>query len=120
MANQYKPGFIYFQSDLIGQEIAMSEKTGRVYCADGVQYSLQEIMLLNDKKAEVQWGSHLVKKIFGGEVVDVKRNIRGDGKAKPVESGKGNGALDDSNPGEKIPGIDGDGKPDQNGELDLY
>jgi len=37
--HERKPGFIYMKSEILKQEIAMSEKTGRVYCEDKVQYA---------------------------------------------------------------------------------
>lgn len=63
-----KDGFQYFYSPQIGQKIAVSEKTGKVYCQDKTVYSLDEVKIL-DKAGGITKGVHLVKKIFLGSVV---------------------------------------------------
>jgi hypothetical protein len=120
MAKTYKPGFFYINSAILKQEVAMNVKTCRVYCEDGVLYSPQEILLFHEADTEIDVATHLVKKVFGGEVVKVERNIHGNGQAIQIESGKGNGSLDNSNSGEKIPDAVGSGTESKNGELDIY
>ena len=73
MAKTYKPGFFYINSAILKQEVAMNIKTCRVYCKDGVRYSPQEILLFYEAGAEIDVGTHLVKKVFGGEVVKVEQ-----------------------------------------------
>jgi hypothetical protein len=120
MAKVYKPGFFYIKSAILKQEVAMNIKTCLVYCEDGVQYSPQEILLFYEADAEIDLGAHLVKKVFGGEVVKVKRNILGNGQAKQIESGTGNGSPDNSNPSEKIPDVSGNSAESKGGEFDIY
>ena len=120
MAKTYKPGFFYINSAILKQEVAMNVKTCRVYCEDGVQYSPREILLFYEADCEIDVGIHLVKKVFGGEVVKVERNIRGNGQAKQIESGKGNADDNNGNPGEKMAGTNGNGEAKGNGELDIY
>ena len=52
----------------IGQEIAISEKSGKVYCKDQTVYLPSELKILNEAGG-ITKGIHLVKKIFGGSVV---------------------------------------------------
>jgi len=63
-----KDGFTYIYSEELGQKIAMSDKTGKVYCQDKTVYSLDEVKLL-EKAGGITKGVHLVKKIFAGSVV---------------------------------------------------
>jgi hypothetical protein len=120
MAKVYKPGFNYYKSNILKQEIAMNKNTGWVYCEDGVRYSPQELLLFYEADCEVDIGTHLVKKVFSGEVVRIERSIRGDGQAKQIESGTTNGKPDNSTPGKEIPGANGVSAADGNGELDIY
>jgi hypothetical protein len=68
-----KPGFAYIYTDVLKQEIAMSEKTGLVYCKDKVQYSPQEIAIMIAAGIKIDLSIHLVKKVFEGEVVKVEQ-----------------------------------------------
>jgi hypothetical protein len=67
-----KEGFIYIYSDYLGQEIALSEKTGILYCADKTQYSPAELELLDNGFGPVPLSVHRVKKFFHGEVIKFK------------------------------------------------
>jgi hypothetical protein len=120
MTKVYKPGFNYYKSKILKQEVAINKKTGWVYCEDGVRYSPREILLFYEGNCEVDIGTHLVKKVFAGEVVRVERNIRGDGQAKQIEGGTTNSAPDNTNPGKEIPDTDGNGTGSGSGELDIY
>jgi hypothetical protein len=120
MAKTYKPGFVYMKSRHLKQEIAMNVKTGWVYCEDGALYSPQEMLLFYEAGAEIDVVTHVVKRIFNGEVVKIERKMGTNGQAKPVEIGSGASAPDNSNPGEKIPGSYGNGSPGTDGELDIY
>jgi hypothetical protein len=120
MAKEYKPGFVYIKSEILKQEIAMSIKTGRVYCEDKVRYSPQEIDLFRNADAEIDLFTHLVKKVFEGEVVKVERDIRGNGQAKPTESGAGNNTSDNTSSGKEIPDANGNGAGGGDRELDIY
>lgn len=63
-----KDGFTYIYSPELGQKIAISEKTGKVYCQDKTVYSLDEVKILQ-KAGGITKGIHLVKKIFVGSVI---------------------------------------------------
>jgi hypothetical protein len=69
---------------------------------------------------EIDAGTHVVKRVFNGEVIKIERKVGTNGRAKQVESGSGADTPDNTNPGEKIPGINGDGAADSSGELDIY
>jgi hypothetical protein len=120
MAKTYKPGFFYLKSAILKQEVAMDIKTCRIYCEDGVQYSPREILLFYDADIEIDVGTHLVKKVFDGEVIKIERNVCGNGQTKPVESGEGNATNNNASPGEKMADTNGNGKAQGNGELDIY
>jgi hypothetical protein len=120
MAKEYKPGFNYYKSNILKQEIAMNKNTGWVYCEDGVRYSPQELLLFCEAGCEIDIGTHLVKRVFAGEVIKIERNIRGDNQAKQIEGGTTNGKPDNSTSGKEIPDTNGDGTGSKDGELDIY
>lgn len=120
MAKTYKPGFVYYKSEILKQEIAMNKKTGWVYCEDRAQYSPHEILLLYEADVEIDVGTHIVKRVFQGEVIKVERNVGTNGQAKQIESGGGADTPSNTNPGEKIQGANGVGAGGANGELDIY
>jgi hypothetical protein len=118
---EHQPGFIYIKSETLNQEIALSEKSGWVFCEDGTKYSPGEIKTLDaGGNGVITLGVHNVKKVFGGEVIKIERDIRGNGQAKPVESGTGNSIPDNTNPGTKIPETTGNSPAVRPGELDIY
>lgn len=67
--SERKPGFTYFYSETLQQEIAVSIKSGRVYCSDGVQYSPEELKEIQKTYGELPLQVHIVKKHFGGEII---------------------------------------------------
>lgn len=74
--SEHKPGFTYIYSDTLQQEIAYSQKTGIVYCKDGVQYTAEEIQQLKKTYGELPLQVHIVKRSFGGTIVNVEENIK--------------------------------------------
>jgi hypothetical protein len=120
MAKTYKPGFSYIKSAILKQEVAMDIKTGRVYCEDGARYSPREILLFYEADTEIDVGTHVVKKAFGGEVIKIERNIHGNGQTKQIEGGTGNGSPDNSDTHKEIQGTNRNGAGAGNGELDIY
>jgi hypothetical protein len=83
-----KPGWQYIYSDELKEEIALNEKTGWVFCEDGVRYSPKEIELMRSKNMAISRAAHLVKKQFGGEIVD--GTVGRDCEGKQAEAGSGN------------------------------
>jgi hypothetical protein len=81
-----EPNFIYMKSEILKQEIAMSEKTGWVFCEDKVNYSPQEIAIMQRAGVEIDLCTHLVKKVFDGEIVKIERSTGTNDKGKSVES----------------------------------
>jgi hypothetical protein len=71
MPKEFKPGWEYIYSDSLKQEIAVNVKTGRIYCEDRTQYSLRELEIMKGVQLEITPEIHLVKKMFGGEIVNV-------------------------------------------------
>jgi hypothetical protein len=69
MPKEFKPGWEYIYSETLGQEIALHLETGRVYCADGVEYKAEEIAIMEKSGAEVTLGVHRVKFLFKGTIV---------------------------------------------------
>lgn len=67
--SEHKPGFTYIFSRTLQQEIAISDKTGRVYCSDGVQYSPEEVKEIQKTYGELPLQVHIIKKHFGGQIV---------------------------------------------------
>ncbi|MDR2734280.1 MAG: hypothetical protein LBC99_06485 [Spirochaetota bacterium] len=71
MPKEHKPGFRYKWNEALGQEIAISEKTGAVYCEDGVYYSPEEVALLKETGSRITKNVHLVKKAIDGTIISV-------------------------------------------------
>jgi len=115
VAKVYKPDFIYIKSDLLKQEVAVSKKTGWVYCEDGVKYSPEEMEVIRRAGGVLDAATHAVKKAIGGEVVKIERPTN-----KTGESGLGASTADNSDTGEKIPGVSGNGAEIRQGELEIY
>jgi hypothetical protein len=115
-----KEGFVYIKSEILKQEIAVSKKTGWVFCEDKVCYSPKEIAIMKEVGTEIDLCTHLVKKVFDGEVVKIERSMGTNGQAKPIESGGGAGAANNSSAGEKIQSTDGVGAGDGGRELEIY
>lgn len=67
--SERKPGFTYIYSETLQQEIAVSIKSGRVYCSDGVQYSLEEVKEIQKTYGELPLQVHILKKHFGGKII---------------------------------------------------
>lgn len=74
--SERKPGFTYIYSEVLKQEIAYSRKTGKVYCADGTQYTMEEIEWIKKSYGEIPLEVHILKKHFGGTIIKAedKRN----------------------------------------------
>jgi hypothetical protein len=73
MPKKFIPGWEYMYSDTLRQEIAAHTKTGTVYCEDGTVYKPEEIAIMQAAKQEASPGVHLVKKVFGGEIINFIR-----------------------------------------------
>jgi hypothetical protein len=116
----YKPGFIYMRSASIGQMIAYSKKTGCVICEDKTVYSPAELQLFIDTGTNADFATHLVKKIFKGEVVRIERDLERNAEAKRIEgSGTGGGALHPV-ADESLPPSSGESAESGDGELGIY
>jgi hypothetical protein len=115
MAKTYKPDFIYIKSDLLKQEVAVSKKTGWVYCEDEVKYSPQEMEIIRRAGGVLDAATHAVKKIIGGEVVKIERLAN-----KTSESGHGAGSVHNTDTGKKISGVSGNSAESGQGELEIY
>ena len=48
-------------------------ETGNYECGDGVKYKAKEIDILKKAGLQIDLKSHIVKKIFKGEIVEVKK-----------------------------------------------
>lgn len=56
-------------SDKLEQEIAYNQRTGVVYCSDGVQYTPQEMAIIKAHGGDYPKEVHLIKKIFDGVII---------------------------------------------------
>jgi hypothetical protein len=114
---EHQPGFFYTKSEIINQEIALSKKSGWLYCEDGTKYSPEEVQILK-VRGEITLGIHNVKKVFKGEIVkyEPRSNDSGEQNKREQQAGK----VDDRNTSEKIPDINGNGQEMGNRELEIY
>jgi len=115
VAKVYKPNFIYIKSDLLKQEVAVNKKTGKVFCEDGVEYSPQEMAIIEKAGGVLDMPTHRVKKIIGGVIVDVERS-----GIKTVESGQRASAVKNNDTSEKIQGSNETRAQNRDGELDIF
>jgi hypothetical protein len=117
MAKTYKPGFVYIKSHALKQEVAWRKKDGRVFCEDGVQYSPEELAIMEAAGVEIDMATHNVKKVLGGKVVKIERTTN---KNKPAETGAGDDTANNQNTREKISGVDEHSEGGASGELEIF
>jgi hypothetical protein len=80
MPKEFKPGWEYIYSNELKQEVAVNIKTGAVHCEDETVYSPEELKIMGAAKQEITPEVHLVKRVFGGEIIDFihKENQNGE------------------------------------------
>jgi hypothetical protein len=116
---------MYIKSAELNQEVAFSLKSGWVYCEDKgpdgklVNYSPEEIEILKVEGLKVTLGIHLVKKIFGGRIVQYD-GPGPDSKGKSDAGKEPDSTAYNTNTGGKIPEAAGNSKNFRPGELDIY
>jgi hypothetical protein len=77
LTQNHRPGYTYCYSAILDQQIALHERSGRVYCQERnpsgelVFYTKDEIDLMYSKGVKIDTSTHTVKKIFEGVIVDV-------------------------------------------------
>jgi hypothetical protein len=118
--HELKPGFIYLKSEILKQKIAISEKTGWVFCEDKVRYSPQEIQALNKAGAEIDLRTHLAKKVFEGEVIKIEDHIYGNGQTKPDKGGGDANTSDNTDTQKEIHGAHGVSAENTNGKFEIF
>jgi len=114
MAKNYKPDEFYY-GNYLDQEIALSKKSGWLYFEDGTKYSPQELELIEKAGGVLDKATHMIKKTFNGELVDVKQSTR-----ETIETGQRASAINNKNSGEKIPGVNGACPANRQGELEIF
>lgn len=112
-----KPGWYYIYSEELKQEIAYSEKTGWVFCEDGTKYSPKEIQVIKDNGGMIALAAHILKKTFGGELVNGKP---GTNQGEPSSAGVGAGCSDSESIHTNIPKRAESLQAAQNGDLDIF
>ncbi|MCQ2088175.1 MAG: hypothetical protein MJZ37_08970 [Bacilli bacterium] len=116
MPKVYKPGFTYIFSKSLNQEIAVNQKTGKVYCEDGTIYTPEEIAIIREHYGEIPLQVHIIKMKFGGIIVNEQGTNRNQqAESRPAESGIANNtpSIPVQKTVEKMP------EPKQ-GQFDLY
>lgn len=109
-----KPGFTYVYSETLKQNIAISNKTGKVYCEDGTIYTPEEIKILNKKDEKIPYIVHVIKSTFKGEIVDDRTtNQRTTGT-------KSDNNIQCRNPTTSKPADNSNLQKEQSGPIDLY
>jgi hypothetical protein len=117
------PGFIYMYSEILKQEIALSNKTGIVYCQDEVQYSREEIRLISKDGGKISLDIHAIKKIFKESEVISNENKNGTGtenQGKSVEGSDIKNVADNPNTSDKIQKNMRSGEDGKDGCFDIY
>lgn len=70
--NTQNPDWIYKYSENLKQNIALSKKTGWVFCEDGTKYSPEENAILKSTGQPIPLHVHIVKKMFDGVLVSAE------------------------------------------------
>jgi hypothetical protein len=126
MAKPLQPGFVYIDSAILKQRIALHEKSGWVFCEEKypngefVKYSPKELQVLYETGEPISLGVHIVKKIFTGEIVGYDGRSEIEGTGKPDAGRIEDRSADRTNPGGEIPGASGNVPANREGELDIY
>jgi hypothetical protein len=68
-----KNDWIYLYSNVLKMKIAFQETSRKVVCEDKVSYSMKEMDVLVNSGNVLNWQTHLVKKIFCGEIAEIRR-----------------------------------------------
>jgi hypothetical protein len=118
---EHQPGFLYMQSKELNQEIALSEKSGWVFCEDGVKYSPQEVQIIKaGGNGKIDLGVHNAKKVFGGEVVKYEFQSGTDNSGKSDAGKEFDSTDNNTDSGRKIPETTGNIPAVRPGELEIY
>ena len=64
-----KPGWTYRYIEILGQYIAVNDKTGVLYTEDKTMYTPEECRLLEKRDFQLPEFVHRVKKVFNGILV---------------------------------------------------
>ena len=70
--NSQNSDWIYKYSENLKQNIALSKKSGWVYCEDGTKYSPEEYSILKSTGQPIPLQVHILKKMFDGVLVAAK------------------------------------------------
>jgi hypothetical protein len=73
MNNTGKNAMSYYYSEILKMQVVLNEKTGEICCEDKTMYTMDEVKMLNTAGMEVDMRVHLLKKVFNGEIVEVKK-----------------------------------------------
>lgn len=68
---EQKPGWTYRYCDSLEQQIAINDETGILYTEDKTRYSAEEAAIIIRHGYQIPKAVHVVKKVFGGTVVEL-------------------------------------------------
>lgn len=66
---EQKKGWNYFFIDSLNQHIAINEITSVLYTEDKTRYSSHECNMLKSINYQIPLSVHILKKLFGGEII---------------------------------------------------
>lgn len=115
MPKTFKPGFTYIFSKTLDQEIALNQKTGKIYCEDGTVYTPEEIEVIRNHYGEIPLQVHILKKKFGGIIINEQRTDSN----KPAESGPSESRNENINSGTVVQKTAAKMPEPQQGQFDL-
>jgi hypothetical protein len=126
MAKPLQPGFVYSDSTIINQRVALHEKSGWLFCEDKyhngefVKYSPKELQIIYDSGEKITLDIHIVKKIFMGEIIEYDKGSGNNNTGKPDAGRIEDHSADPTGPGGTLQGASGNGPAIREGELDIY
>lgn len=116
MPKTFKPGFTYIFSKTLDQEIALNQKTGKIYCEDGTVYTPEEIEVIRNHYGEIPLQVHILKKKFGGIIINEQRTDSN----KPAESGPAESRAKDNDSSKTVQKTTSEKQESKQGQFDLY
>lgn len=76
-----KGNWTYIESETLAQTLAFDLNTGWLFCEDGTRYSPAELRIIasgGGADIELPRAVHLLKKVFGGEIILAGKRKRKD------------------------------------------
>ncbi|MDR0663651.1 MAG: hypothetical protein LBF80_06200 [Spirochaetaceae bacterium] len=120
MTMEQKPGFVYLYSEILKQKIALSKKTGVVYCEDKTRYEPRELEILGKNNGVLPLEVHLVKKVFEDSEVAGNERTGTNAAGAANKTGEGKGQDNSDGSAAEMAGASANGKEAGDTAFEIY